>query len=204
MINVQTGEFKFDEYRTVIYPDLTLLEFKAGDIAIETVVSESKCSGVYTFVGHLDEMSGRFQIEFGRMRLNKLRFTENVVLYNQKTIDSALAEALIKGHESYLMELKKWTDKVSLIISEQNDRQNEWLRSRIGTPPYEYNWGEIIAGIDPREGDAEILVRFKNDFGEGVELKRNFENQKRQDFRAAERPRPLNPGHLPPGFRRKE
>jgi len=42
MIQARTGEFKLDDYKLVIHPDLTLSQFKAGDIPLLKASSPDK------------------------------------------------------------------------------------------------------------------------------------------------------------------
>jgi hypothetical protein len=206
VIRVDTGAFKLDDRKLVIHPELSLAEFRAGDIPITKTVIEEKHSGVYGFVERMDGLQARFQIEFGRQRLTKLRFAEDIVLYDQKAIDQELFAATKRGHGVYVAELKKWTEITYQARCRQRDKHDAWLEKVIGAPPpYEYNWGEIVSLIEPREGTVEILVRFKYDFGEGTDLKAYFDNQREQEHQVAMNPsKPFATGELPPGFRPKE
>lgn len=206
MIRVTTGEFKLDDYKLIIHSELTLTEFRKGDIPITATVFEKKHSGVYCFAGVIDGMRSKFQIEFGGERLDKMRFAEDVIVSDRKIVDEALALAAKSGHEAYVAELKKWTTITDQAQRKQMDRHDAWLEKVIGAPPpYEYDsWGEIVSMIEPRYGDVEILVRFRYDFGETPDLKAYFENRREREHRQAMNPpKPFVPGQLPPGFSRK-
>jgi len=206
MIRVDTGEFKLDDYKLLIHSELTLSVFRKADIPITTILDETKHSGAYQFIGSIDGLRARFQIEFGRERLCKLRFAEDVILYDQKMIDAEIFAATKRGHEAYLAERTKWSKFTSQIDAQQQQRHDAWLEKVIGAPPpYEYdNWGEIISWIGPRDEGVEILVRFKYDFGEDADLKVYFENRRELEHQLAMNPqKPLVPGELPPGFSRK-
>ena len=206
MIRVATGEFKLDDHELIIHPELTLADFRRGDIPITATVYEKKNSGIYCFLGYIDGMPSRFQITFADDRLYKLYFAENVVLYDQEMITQELVAATKKGHDVYIAELKKWTEMTDRARRKQMDKHDVWLEKVIGSPPpYEYdNWGEIVSLIDPRDGDVGILVRFKCDFGEETDLKAYFENRREQEHRLAMNPpKPLYSSKLPPGFSRK-
>jgi hypothetical protein len=206
MIRADKGEFKLDDYNLVINPELSLAAFRAGDIPISEKWDERKHSAIYRFRGCIDRMPAMFWITFASEKLCLLRFWEDVVLYDQKAIDQEIFAATKMGHDAYLATRDKWSKFTSQIRAQQQQRHDAWLEKVIGVPPpYEYdNWGEIISLIDPRDGPAEILVRFKYAFGEDVDLKTYFENRREQEHRLAMNPpKPLVPGQLPPGFSRK-
>ena len=66
LINVKTGEFKLDEYRLIIHPDLTLSAFKEGDIPFENLLSNDKGNISFQFKGKLETLNAVFQIYFTR------------------------------------------------------------------------------------------------------------------------------------------
>jgi hypothetical protein len=45
---------------------------------------------------------------------------------------------------------------------ERKVKHDEWLRAELGSPPYQYGWGEIASEFDPRGGISEIVVRYAN------------------------------------------
>lgn len=206
MIRVTVGEFQLDDYKLIIHPELTLSEFRTGDIPVTPIGPETKHSGAYQFTGIIDGLHARFQIEFGGEHLDKLRFAEDVVLYDQNAIDQEIFAAEKSGDNYYRAVVAKWSQFTDQVQTKQRQRHDAWLKRVIGTPPpYEYDkWGEIISLIEPRSGNVEILVRFKYDFGEAPDLKAYFKNQREQERLFVVNPqKPFVPGQLPPGFSRK-
>ena len=206
MIQVDKGEFKLDDYGLIIDPELSLATFRAGDIPILETWDEKEHSAMYRFRGSIDGMMSMFWIAFASDKLRQLRFWEDVTLYDQRTIDQELFAATKVGHEVYVTKLKMWTEVVHQAKRQQRDKHDAWLEKVIGAPPpYEYdNWGEMLSQIDRGDGDVQILVRFKYDYGEEVDLKVYFENRRQQEHQLAMNPpKPFVPGKLPPGFSRK-
>jgi hypothetical protein len=83
---------------------------------------------------------------------------------------------------------------------------DRWLVQVTHAPsPYEYEWGEIFSLIDARSDNApEIVIRFKNEFPEGMDYKAYYQNRREQMERMEkqfENAKPL--GQFPPGFSRK-
>lgn len=206
MIQVEKGELKLDHYSLVIHPELSLATFRSGDIPIVERWDEREHSAVYKFTGSIDQMAAVFWITFASEKLCRLRFWDVNLGYDQKSIDERLFAATKQGHDVYLAELEKCREITRLGRLKQEERHNLWLEQVTGVrPPYEYSWGEIISGINPREGDAEILVRYKPDFGENVSLPAYFISRREQEHQLAMQPQKvITPGRLPPGFYRKK
>jgi hypothetical protein len=201
MISVQTGEFTLNDPHLVIHPGLSLSQFRSANIPIEENFAEKKYSATYSFRGQIEKMNAVFWINFRAEKVYSFWFWENREVFNQTTIDEQLAAAQNSGRAGYAFELKKWRDFTSQAISEQKTRHDAWLKDAIGTPPpYEYDWGEIFSGIEPRHGDAEIMVRFKRDFGEDIDLETFFKNRRGSQGSTKVK---IIPGQLPPGFRPK-
>lgn len=206
MAGVNTGEFKIDEYSLIIHPELKLSEFRSGDIYPVATRSETKHSGDYDFAGVIDGLRAKFQIAFVQEHLCKLYIAEEFRIFDEKIIHRELVEATKRGHQSYVDELNKWTEKTAEEDRKKKERHDTWLEKVTGaSPPYEYNWGKIISMIEPRDWNVIILVRFKYDFPECVDLKVHFENQREQDrLREMNPPKPFILGKFPPGFSRKK
>jgi hypothetical protein len=66
MINLKTGEFKLDEYNLVIHPDLTLFEFKAGDIPFQEGYASPEGAASFLFKGKLETLDAQFSILFDK------------------------------------------------------------------------------------------------------------------------------------------
>ncbi|HEY7752718.1 MAG TPA: hypothetical protein VH856_02780 [Steroidobacteraceae bacterium] len=48
-----------------------------------------------------------------------------------------------------------WTEGLEL---ERKKVHDDWLRTELGKPPYEYAWGSITSDYDPRGCVSEIIV----------------------------------------------
>jgi hypothetical protein len=133
MINVKTGEFKLDDCKLVIYPELTFAQFQAGDIPILGSSSPTKMGYASCwFNGTMDGMKAKFTIQFRFEQVQRLIF--------------GLADT--KGFPS---EELKWRMNGWL------------LEAIGHPPPYEYDWGLIgSAGIDSHTGEPSIAVMFKS------------------------------------------
>ena len=66
MINLKTGEFKLDECKLVIHPDLTLSAFKAGDIPFQEGYSSPEGTVWFHFKGRLETLEAQFSILFDK------------------------------------------------------------------------------------------------------------------------------------------
>jgi hypothetical protein len=73
MINLKKGEFKLDEYKLVIHPDLALSSFKASDIPLEELLSNEKGEISFEFKASLEALEATFQMFFAREVFYRLR-----------------------------------------------------------------------------------------------------------------------------------
>jgi hypothetical protein len=51
----------------------------------------------------------------------------------------------------------EWTEELELGRKRKHD---EWLRSQLGMPPYEYPWGTVASEYDPRGCVSDIIVSY--------------------------------------------
>lgn len=94
MINLETGEFKLDEYSLIIHPDLRLSTFKAGDVPFEELLSNEKGEASFEFKGSLETLKALFQIEFTQEALFRFRiyFDQKYKLGPEKPIEHWLTK----------------------------------------------------------------------------------------------------------------
>ncbi len=53
----------------------------------------------------------------------------------------------------------EWTEELELGRKLKHD---EWLRSQLGVPPYEYPWGSVASEYDPRGCVSDIIVSYSD------------------------------------------
>lgn len=133
MINVKTGEFKLDDYKIVIHPELTLPQFKAGDIPIIDSTAPTQMGYVSCwFNGTIDGMKSKFTIQFRFEKIQQLIFE--------------IADTKGFSGEELTWRMNGWL-----------------LEAIGHRPPYEYAWGTIsTAETDAHTGDPSIGVIFKS------------------------------------------
>jgi len=132
MIRIKTGEFKPDDYKLVIHPELTLSQFKTADIPILKVSSPNKMGWTSLWInGSIDGMKAEFTIQFRFEKLQQLIWE----FADSKAFSGAALKWRIDG---WLLE----------VIG--------------SPPPYEYDWGFISSGVDLHAGEANIGVTFKH------------------------------------------
>jgi hypothetical protein len=133
MIRAQTGEFKLDDYKLVIHPQLTLSQFKAGDIPIAKTSEPSKTGWTSCwFSGAIERMKAEFTIMFRAEAIQQL-FWE-------------MADAEVLSGEELRSHLNRWL-----------------LEVIGHPPPYEYEWGFISpAELDAHSGNPSIGITFKS------------------------------------------
>jgi hypothetical protein len=52
----------------------------------------------------------------------------------------------------------EWTEALE---QERKKVHDDWLRTELGKPPYEYAWGSITSDYDPRGCVSEIIVAYR-------------------------------------------
>jgi hypothetical protein len=167
MIKAESGEFKCDGYELVIHPDLTLSEFKDGDIPISKASTPKKMMrSAFWFAAEINGLKAEFGILFVGEHLHELRFEqeEQQSLWNRLHKETVLASK--DGPEAEMTAARKWSKILSDSIRLQKEQNDVWLAKTIGRqPPYDYNWGRIVSFHDPRQdNDAVILAEFKYSF----------------------------------------
>lgn len=132
-ICAQTGELKLDDYKLVIHPQLTLSQFKAGDIPIAETSAPNKAGWTSCwFNGTIDRMRAEFTIMFRAEVIQQL-FWE-------------MADAEAFSGQELCWRMNGWL-----------------LGVMGHPPPYEYEWGFISpAEIDLHTGSPSVGVIFKS------------------------------------------
>lgn len=73
MIRTATGEVKIDDYKLVIHPELTLPQFKAGDIPILKASSTNTMGWTSCwFNGSIDGLESEFTVQFRFQKVQQL------------------------------------------------------------------------------------------------------------------------------------
>jgi hypothetical protein len=52
---------------------------------------------------------------------------------------------------------KEWTEELEL---ERKSKHDQWLKTELGEPPYEYAWGKVTSNYDVRACVSEIIVTY--------------------------------------------
>ena len=76
------------------------------------------------------------------------------------------AKLLFRGdrlHQVYLLmtipsdQANAWTTELEL---ERKAAHDEWLRTQLGMPPYQYAWGDVASEFDQKGCVSEIIVTY--------------------------------------------
>ena len=86
-----------------------------------------------------------------------------VLLFLSFNLQSRLGTIQISVQgDGYPTSWEKWSEQQELNRKAEHD---SWLASELGSPPYQYSWGEIESTYDQRTGSSLISVRYyKNRF----------------------------------------
>jgi hypothetical protein len=167
MIEIENGEFKLDEYKFIIHPELVLSQFRTGDIPIQTTEFNKVTDFTnLTFCGGIDGLKAQFTILFKGEHLHELRFEQEGQQAFWDRLDRETKAASKNGWEAELAAIRKWGKILADAGRLQKQQNDEWLVRVIGgPPPYEYDWGFIASFQDPKQDyDAVIRVEFKYSF----------------------------------------
>lgn len=139
MIDAKSGEIKFDDF--VLKPHMQL-DSLINKLSREEILSidEGKGANIY-----LKPQKG------GCVYLVVRAFFENegIGLFNLQ----------IKVQNNALVpSWKDWSEAQQLQIKSIND---DWLKSELGNPPYEFNWGSLRSVYNARDGSSYIVVSYK-------------------------------------------
>ena len=165
MINVNTGEFKWDEFSLVVHPELTLSEFLDSDIPVpDTDWSPAEEATQLYFVGNINGLHGYVGIFFYQGRLHRLAMQR--VEQKELRKRAFMAWNNYKDFERRNAERAKWVPLIARLQEDHKIRNDQWLVEVIGKPPpYIFDWGHILSCRDERVDDnAVIYCRFKYSF----------------------------------------
>ena len=77
------------------------------------------------------------------------------VYFNPKGFLEMVFLSIMKDGE--ISSYSNWSKEKEMETKRLHDN---WLLKHLGSPPYEYRWGEISSVYDPRSASSEILIRY--------------------------------------------
>jgi hypothetical protein len=51
-----------------------------------------------------------------------------------------------------------WSEKKERARKKSHDR---WLKTLLGSPPYEYPWGAVTSSFNPRSASSSIVISYR-------------------------------------------
>jgi hypothetical protein len=102
--------------------------------------------------------------------IRELSYSDNIYILKPQTIESEKFFMSICFHGEKLKyislsiqvndETPRWETWSKEKQLEKKELHNQWLKRKIGTPPYKYDWGEISSDYDERSGESSIWIQY--------------------------------------------
>ena len=156
MINIDTGEIKFDGLSCSFTNNTTLPGFLASGVEIveKNFIESSKITTLW-FKGSIDGANASFVVGFEGEHICALRFKRTS---SEAFKEKYLLKPIRKGNLSMASEVGHILNEKYRSEIKQNDA---WLLRTIGhPPPYEYKWGKIVSHEAPHTGEAMVSILF--------------------------------------------
>jgi hypothetical protein len=79
-----------------------------------------------------------------------------VLLFNPEGIIEFVQLGLTKNGA-----IPTWDNYSKDIEIDKKGKHDQWLKRKVGNPPYKFSWGEVSSNYDPRSGSSMITIKYK-------------------------------------------
>lgn len=139
MLDEKTGNIFFPQISKGLYPGMEKSDFLSSSFKGLIQRDDSHSTASIYVLNPMELWNEKFDVT--------LIFDQNDKLFMIK----------ISYHADPVMTWANWSEKEQILLKTKHDNL---LEQQLGKPPYDYPWGIIGSGYDPRSGSSMITIRY--------------------------------------------